>query len=107
MVAERAGRLAFRTGGVTMNRNELLTKLEGGDRAIEEAKAARRRLTRKIRGLTGERLAVLSLLGDGAETSTRKTAPRGRKGGKVRKDKSHAESLPQRRRGRKAKEVTA
>ncbi len=81
-----------------MKRTELLTKLEGVDRAIETAKEGRRRLTRKMRALRGERLAVLSLLGGGVESPTRKTAPRGERGGEVRKGKTHDTKLPRKRR---------
>ncbi len=86
-----------------MNRNELLTKLETVDRAIEAAKDGRRRLTRKMRALRGERLAVLSLLGGEAETPARKTAPRGGRGGKVRKDKTHGPKIQRGRVGGKRK----
>lgn len=81
-----------------MKTTELLTKLEGVCRAIEEAKAGRRRLSRRIRTMEAERLAVLGLLGGGAETSTRKTAPRGVRGGKVRKGIAHGTKLPRKRR---------
>lgn len=80
-----------------MKRTELLTKLEGVDRAIETAKEGRRRLTRRMRVLRAERLAVLSLLGGGAETWTRKTAPRGVRGGKARKGIAHGTKLPRKR----------
>lgn len=61
-----------------MKRAELLDKLEATDKGIERLKGGRRAITRRIRALRAERLAVLALLGDGSES--KKTAPRGRGG---------------------------
>lgn len=78
--------------------------------SLVEAKAERRRAqaAREVRMAKKERLALSHcLLRSRAGTGGKKAAPRGRKGGEVRKSKAHTGNIANGSKGRKAKPKTA